>query len=257
MVNEERRIRFNEYLEKLKEDRRNEKRKEDIINEFNLKKGEGITSPASLTSTEENRLLMEYMSRSNIFEITERNKERGKILRLMRFFRSKRNQQVEVYSKCGEESLYTEGKVSAIGRDFVMLTNLKDRIWIPYAAIESANIPYGMPNYSNTHQHFIYDNDLQYNLIYNFGETVSKRDVLKQQFYEESLETNLATWNNTWVEVFLVDGETVIGKLEKSSDKEVVLKKFRHEQTVSINKVKYIKTLRFFRLFMRMVKLNI
>ena len=82
-----------------------------------------------------------------------------------------------------------------------MLTNLKKRIWIPYTAIESATIPFGFPSYSNTHQHFIYDNQLQQKLVLQFGETVAKREALIQQFFEESLQTNLNSWKGMWVEV--------------------------------------------------------
>ena len=77
-----------------------------------------------------------------------------------------------------------------------------------------------MPTYSNTHQHHIYDNQLQQKLVLRFGETIAKRDALVQQFFEESIRTNLHSWKGTWVEV-TIPNETIYGKINKT-DKEVL-----------------------------------
>jgi hypothetical protein len=248
-------VRFNEYIQNLLEQRKNEVKKQDIINEVNERKGHGITSPTTESTTEDSRLLKEYMERANIFNISKRNEDLGRVLKLRRFFRLKRNQQVEIYSRWGKEPIYTEGKVSAIGRDFVMLTDLKSRIWIPYHAIESTNVPYGIPNFSNSHQNFIFDNDFKNKLINKFGETVAKRDILKQQFYEESLQTNLISWKDTWVEVFLKDEEKRVGKMT-SVDKGVIkLSTFKKHEEVSLEEVQFIRTIRILTIWKQFIKI--
>ncbi|MBP1940812.1 hypothetical protein [Cytobacillus luteolus] len=64
-------IRRDEYIKQLLEARKKEIIKPDTINEFNLQKGEGMTSPTSNLSTEETRILMELMERENLFKVTE------------------------------------------------------------------------------------------------------------------------------------------------------------------------------------------
>ncbi|MFC4403387.1 hypothetical protein [Gracilibacillus xinjiangensis] len=239
-------VRLDDYVKELLKKRAQEEKKEDIFNQFNEENGLGITSPTTLTTTEETRLLMEYMDKANMLNIVNRDRKRGKPLTLRKFFKSKRNQQVEVYSKFGEKALYTQGKVSAVGRDFVMLTNLKDRIWIPYDSIESANIPFGVPNYSNSHQHYIYDNDLRNKLLTNFGEVVSKREILKQQFYEESLRTNLNSWKNTWIEIRMNNNKKRMGRIDKLEDSYIILSFLGKKESIAINTVQYIQTVRIF-----------
>ncbi|RAS76178.1 hypothetical protein, partial [Priestia endophytica] len=171
-----------------------------------------------------------------------------------KFFKSKRNQQVEIYFKCGAASLYTEGKVSTVGRDFVMLTNLKERKWIPYPIIESANIPFGIPNYSNTHQHYIFDNNLRKKLLYEFGETISKRDILRQQFFEETLQTNLDSWQETWVTVHLSEDIRKIGKISSAANQQLTLTFFKEKECIDLKSVKYINTIRLTSLFSHIFK---
>lgn len=252
---EKRRRRFlDEYRKELLERVERETPKEDIINEFNLRNGQGITSPTTPSTTEETRLLMEYIDRANMFNLSERDEKRGKILKLRKFFKSKRNQQVEIYAKCGTESLYKVGKVSTIGRDFVMLTTLKERIWIPYSSIESANIPYGIPNYSNTHQHFLYDNNLRSKLVLQFGETVAKRDQLKQQFFEESIQTNLEAWKDTWVVVYLDTDLKKLGKISSCKDGKLILTFFGEFSHMNVKDLKYIETIRLLTIFNHLIK---
>ncbi|RFU64611.1 hypothetical protein [Bacillus sp. V59.32b] len=246
-------MRLDEYTRQLMEQRKHEVIKDDPINEHNLKSGLGLTSPNSAMSTEELRLFMEYMDQANLRSVTEAKPERKKPLMLKKFFKSKRNQQVEVYSKTGGNSIYTLGKVSAVGRDFVMLTNLRDRMWLPYSAIDSANIPFGMPNYSNTHQHFIYDNNLRNKLLTNFGETVANRDILVQQFFEESLQTNLHSWKGTWVEIQFGE-EKVAGKIDKSEEGVINLSVFSKKHEVPLKDVTYISNLRWFHFLTKLWK---
>ncbi|RSD25405.1 hypothetical protein [Mesobacillus subterraneus] len=73
----------------------------------------------------------------------------------------KRNQEVVVSTELNGKTIELSGKVAAIGRDFVMLTNLKDRFWIRYQAILSANSPPGVPTKEASHQNLIYDNVLK------------------------------------------------------------------------------------------------
>ncbi|WP_232225597.1 hypothetical protein [Oceanobacillus manasiensis] len=214
-----------------------------MINERNQRRGEGLTSPTTITTTEETRLLMEYMDRANILHISQHNKKRGKLLTLRKFFKSKRNQQVEVYFTIGTESHYKEGKVSTVGRDFVMITNLKERVWIPYSVIESANIVYGIPTYSNTHQHYLYDNNLRTKLLRNFGDTVAKRDNLKQQFFEETLQTNLNTWKDTWVHVWFDEDAKKLGKIIGSDEKLTITLMGRKEE-IEFSEIRYMETIR-------------
>jgi hypothetical protein len=247
-------IPFHEYMKNLLEKRKQEVIKKDIINELNFQKGSGLTSPTTPTSTEEARLLREYIERSNLLNIAKADESRRKILMLKKFFKEKRYQQVAVYYRCGTKPLYKEGKVSAVGRDFVMLTNLKDRIWIPYSSIESANIPYGIPNYSNTHQIPIYDNNLREKLLLNFGETVAQRDALKQVFYEESLQTNLDSWRDTWIVVHLNENEKKFGKIIESKNGKLLLSFFRKQEQLVLQDIKYVETIRFFNAWIHQLK---
>jgi hypothetical protein len=159
----------------------------------------------------------------------------------------KRKQQVLIYSKSGDETIRTVGKVSAAGRDFVMVTNLNERIWLPYHSIESANIPTGIPNFSNSHQHLIFDNDLRRKLLFNFGETVSKRDVLIQQFYEESLASNLQSWGRTWVKI-RTDKETIFGKIQNVTEQKLLIILLKEKIEIELNHISTVHSIRFFSL---------
>ncbi|MEH7238323.1 hypothetical protein [Bacillus sp. JJ1562] len=246
-------IRLDEYTKKLLEEREKEVIKRDPINEENIAKGIGLTSPTSAVSTEETRILMEHIMQKNLFNTSKSQPHKKKILVLKKFFKMKRNQQVEVYSAIGEQTKLTIGKVAAIGRDFVMITNLKDRIWIPYTAIDSANIPYGIPSYSNSHQHYLFDNDLRTKLITNFGATVASRDTLVQQFYEESLRTSLKSWKGSWVEVFL-EKESISGKITDTNDENLTLSLLNKKIEIPLKEILYIETLRFLQILIRLFK---
>jgi len=155
----------------------------------------------------------------------------------------KRNQEVVIYL----ENTEVFGKVSAIGRDFVMITNLNKRIWLPFHAIQSANLPTGIPSFSNSHQYFIYDNDLRRKLLHHFGETVAKRDVLIQQFYEESLVTNLISWRKTWVKI-QTDQELVFGKIQSVTQQKLVLLLLNEKIELDLTKITMIQSIRLFNL---------
>ncbi|AST90753.1 MULTISPECIES: hypothetical protein [Sutcliffiella] len=238
------RLLLNEYQTKLWNRIESEEKKNDTVNNFYMKNGDGLTSPTSPNTTEELRLMMEYIDRANIFHLSNQNAGRGRLLKLRKFFKSKRNQQVEIFINSDEEPIYKEGKVSAVGRDFVMLTNLKDRIWIGYDTIESANIPFGIPNYSNTHQHYLFDNNLRKKLLYHFGETISKRDTLKQLFFEETLQTNLQSWKDTWVTVYLRDQTKKVGKIVNSQEGKILITFFGESVHIHLKEVKFIETIR-------------
>ena len=155
----------------------------------------------------------------------------------------KRNQEVVIY--LGNTVIF--GKVSAIGRDFVMITNLNKRIWVPFHAIQSANLPTGIPSFSNSHQYFIYDNDLRQKLLQHFGETVAKRDVLIQQFFEESLVTNLISWRKTWVKI-QTDQELVFGKIQSVTQQKLVLLLLNEKVELDLTNITMIESIRFFNL---------
>ncbi|WP_121660950.1 hypothetical protein [Metabacillus litoralis] len=232
-------LRHDEYVKKILEERHREERKKDPIHES----GNQITSPAGSTSTEEIRIFNEYMEQANLFNITKSTPNQRKALMLKRFFKMKRYQQVEIYSSHGEETVHTLGKVTAIGRDFVMLTNLKDRIWFPYHAIISANVPSGIPNYSNSHQSYIFDNDLKRKLLYDFGQTVSKRDALKQQFYEETLHTNLKAWKGIWVKVSTQDC-SYVGQIIDVQENNLLLSSFNKKWELNLGTISRVTSLR-------------
>ena len=204
-----------------------------------------FTSPTSAVSSEETRVLTEYIHQKNLFKITKKDEILQKSLMLKQFFKMKRHQQVVVSSFIKDETVKTEGKVATIGRDFVMLTDLKKRFWIPYTAIESATIPFGYPTYSDSQQNFIYDNQLQQKLVLQFGETVAKREALIRQFFEESLQTNLDTWKGIWVEV-KTDQKIHFGKIKNTTKKELFLTSIKKEKKVQLNEVRYLSTVRWF-----------
>lgn len=205
-----------------------------------------FSSPTSSVSDEETRILTEFINQKNLFNITTHDENLRKPLVLKQFFKMKRNQQVVINSVIKNEEVFTtEGKVATIGRDFVMLTDLKKRIWIPFSAIISATIPFGFPTYSNTHQHFIYDNQLQQKLVLQFGETVANKDALIRQFFEESLQTNLHSWRAVFLEVKTSDFNYV-GKIIEINEKELFLQLFKTTQRIPLNEIRYASTLGLF-----------
>lgn len=219
-------------------------------------KNPSFSSPTSAVSEEETRILSEYIAQKNLFKVTSQDESRRKVLFLKQFFKMKRNQQVVVSSVIEKDiPLTTEGKVATIGRDFVMLTDLKKRLWIPYRAIQSATIPFGFPTYSNTHQHFIYDNNLQQKLVLQFGETVAKKDVLIRQFFEESLQTNLHFWKGIWVETRTADN-IFFGKIVSATKADLILQlSKKKESVIPLNEIRYVSTIGIIPLWKKVLKL--
>ncbi|WP_226641870.1 hypothetical protein [Mesobacillus subterraneus] len=234
-------MRHSDYLKNLLEERRHEDKKIDPIHEV----GDHITSPPSATSLEENKIISEYLEQKNLQTLANAVPEFKKPLILKKFFKMKRNQEVIVYIDHKANIKEICGKVNAIGRDFVTLTNLKERIWIPYNSIRSANSPSGVPTYESEHQNFIYDNDLKRKLITDFGETVVKREVLIQQFFEESLKGNLERYQGVWVKAVLPD-QTVIGKITSVCEECILLHSYGSKKEIAISDLTYICSARLF-----------
>lgn len=245
----EKQVYFQDYVKDLLETRKREEVKEHIYNEYERSQGGGFSSPTTASPTEENRLLIEYMERANLFTISEWALERGKALKLRNFFTSKRFQQIEVLIKSGSTVVGLEGKVSAVGRDFVMLTNLQRRVWVPYSAIESATIPDGVPNYAHTHHHILFDNDLRRKLLTQFGATVARREMLKQQFFQEKLQTNLQSWRESFVNVHFDGNKKEAGKVVRSNSERLSLTLFGEMKKIEWEEIKYIETVRMYSLF--------
>ncbi|MEV9640012.1 hypothetical protein ABZ756_04865 [Mammaliicoccus sciuri] len=213
-----------------------------------------FSSPTSSVSAEETRILNEHISQQNMFKLIHLYEPHRKTLTLKKFFKMKRNQQVVITTLIEETKTSTiEGKVATIGRDFVMVTNLRKRIWLPFTSIESATIPFGTPTYSNPHQHHIYDNQLREKLILRFGETVTKKDALIQQFFEESIRTNLHSWQGTWVEVKTAD-QASFGKIV-STDKEVLTLQLANKMLlIPLIEIQYASTARLFTIWKEIMR---
>jgi hypothetical protein len=237
-------MRFDQYLSALLEKRKQEPRTESKTDETK----ERFSSPAGAAPTEEIRLFTEYKEQANLLQIAKSAPQKRKFLILKKFFKMRRNQQVIVFLKNSGQVVETTGKVNAVGRDFVMLTNAKERIWIPFQAIESANIPTGIPLYSTTHQNLIYDNQLKQRLLSNFGETVAARDVLIQQFYEETLLTNLNSWKYLWVKVE-TEKKTLFGKMKDTDSQTLRLSFWKEKHEIEIEHIVTIQSIRYISLF--------
>lgn len=213
-----------------------------------------FSSPTSAVSSEETRILTEHIHQQNMFKLISLYEPHRKTLTLKKFFKMKRNQQVVISPVNETDGGGTiEGKVAAIGRDFVMLTNLQKRLWIPYKAINSATIPFGFPTYSNTHQHHIYDNGLQHKLVTQFGETVAKRDALVQQFFEESFRTSLHSWKGTAVEVKTAE-KSFSGRITKTTEEKLWLKLWKTEIAVSLHDIELVSTIHLFSLWKQLLQ---
>lgn len=213
-----------------------------------LEKDGGYTSPASSLPLHELKMLQQYIHGVNLQNLGTKLPHSKKQMMLIKFFKMKKNQLVEVYSRNGEEVIYTVGKVNTIGRNFVMLKTLFRRIWIPYAAIHSAKSPFGIPDVPNIHQHNVIDVELRKKLLVNFGEVVSSKEVLRQQFYEELLETNLKSWKRTNLTIYA-------DKIFKGQVSEVLLGKIilknAPQKEIPIIKINYIKQDRLISFFQR------
>ena len=213
-----------------------------------LKKEDRYTSPASSLPLYELKMLQEYIHGENLQNLGKHLPHYKKQMMLLKFFKYKKNQKVEVYSRNGNEVIHTLGKVNIVGRNFVMIRTLFTRIWIPYHAIHSAKTPFGTPDLPSGHQHVIYDEELRRKLLTNFGVTVSGKEILKQQFYEESLDTNLKSWQGTRFTIYA--DRLMQGKLVNVLKEKICIKS-KQKQEISIDKINYMKQGRFISFFQR------
>ena len=215
-----------------------------------LKKEDRYTSPASALPLHELKMLQTYIHGVNLQNLGVQLPHFKKQLILIKFFKSMKNQLVEIYSKSDNQILHTIGKVHIIGRNFVMVKTLFTRFWIPYESIHSAKPPFGITPIHNTHQNVVIDEELRSKLLTNFSQTVSNKQVLRQQFYEELLETNLKTWKGTKLN-FITDHAVKAKILDVTPGKIKVL----HKEIADIptNQITYIKQGRITAFFQRIV----
>jgi hypothetical protein len=213
-----------------------------------LEKDGGYTSPASSLPLHELKMLQEYIHGVNLQNLGAKLPHYKQQMILLKFFKMKKNQLVEVYSRNGEEVIHTIGKVNTVGRNFVMLKTLFTRIWIPYAAIHSAKSPFGIPDVPNVHQHNVIDVELRRKLLVNFGEVVSGKEELRQQFYEELLETNLKSWKRTNLTIYA--DKILKGQVNEVLSGKISLKNAPQKE-IPIIKINYIKQTRLISFFQR------
>jgi hypothetical protein len=231
-------IRLNDYVKQFHNEDGTTIRKKEI---------EPLTSPHSAMSDEELRVFLPYMHSQNAFLVTKQIPDRKKNLMLRMFLRSKRNQiavikMVEKLVNNQVRELELSGKVSAVGRDFVLLTTLRKKIWIPYSFVHSANIPTGVPDYSNSYQQVIYDNKLKQKLLSGFANTVKNRDELIQQFYEETLQTNLTKWLGTTVSILTKENSLTFGKIIEVNEHKAVLSLLGTKKSILLSSIRMIET---------------
>ncbi|MCM3671317.1 hypothetical protein M3181_20365 [Mesobacillus maritimus] len=207
---------------------------------YALKQGNGYTSPPSSMPAHELKMLKEYMHQRNTKHLGDSLPEKKKTIVLIRFLKEKRNQQVKVRVKQKDQVIDLLGRVSAVGRDFVAITTVTERYWLPYSCVESANVPYGVPDMPNSHQQVVYDEELRRKLLMNFSTTVLNQDVLKRQFYEESLVVHLQAWKGTKVKVYTKDGEFK-GKISTIDWKALSLKSSEGEKMIPLGEIQGIK----------------
>lgn len=217
-----------------------------------LQKEGRYTSPASPRPLHELKMLQEYIHGANLQNLGAVLPNRKKQLILIKFLKSKKNQVVEIYSKTGEEVIHTIGKVTTIGRDFVMIQTLFTRFWIPFAAIQTAKSPFGLPDIPGSHQQVVIDEELRRKLLTNFGEVVSGKQTLRQQFFEELLETNLKSWKGTNLTIHT--SKIYNGKLKEVSAGQLLLSK--QEKKIPIKNINYMKQTRFISFIQRIFSKN-
>ncbi|HZG83488.1 hypothetical protein [Paenibacillus sp.] len=188
-----------------------------------LREEKGFTSPASGLPSFELKMLQQHIHGTNLQRLGERLPHRKKELMLVKFLKHRRNQPVELFYRAGGRTQGVIGKAAGVGRDFAMLTTLFERLWIPYAAVESAQTPFGLPEVSGSHHHIAMDDRLRGQLLQRFGETVANQETLRRQFFEESLWRHLQRWRGARVKV-LTDDAAIIGTLANVTAGELVVR---------------------------------
>lgn len=147
-----------------------------------------FSSPASPLPVHELKVLQEYIHQQNLQIIGNVNPNRRKVIMLSQFFKSHKTQTVKVVRKSTHGTKEWLAKTDAVGRDFVILTNLFTKYWIPFHAIESAEQPFEQVNLPHQqHQQVVYDSELKQKLLLRFGKTVAQKEFLKQQFFDQTL----------------------------------------------------------------------
>lgn len=218
-----------------------------------LKKEGGYTSPASPKPIHELKMLQEYIHSANLQNLGNQLPHYKQQMVLLKFFKSKKNQLVEIYSRNEDEVIHTLGKVSVVGRDFVLVRTLLTRIWIPYRTIHSAKSPFGLPDVPGTHQNILIDEELRRKLLTNFAVTVVEKETLRQQFFDELLQTNMKSWIGTNLTIY--SGNSFSGKLRSVNQGKLRLK----DKEIVISKINYMKQgriLSFFEKVLKKVKLK-
>ncbi|MCM3387114.1 hypothetical protein M3649_03080 [Ureibacillus chungkukjangi] len=214
-----------------------------------LKKEDRYTSPASSKPLHELKMLQEYIHSVNLQNLGTTLPHYKQQMILLKFFKSKKNQLVEIYSRSKDEVIHTVGKVSVVGRDFVMVRTLLTRIWIPYRAIHSAKSPFGLPDMPATHQNVLIDEELRRKLLTNFAVTVAEKQTLRQQFFEELLLTNMKSWIGTKMTVYT--GSIFYGKLRGVNKENLLFK----EKEIAVSKITYMKQARVHAFFEKLFKM--
>ncbi|CAM5180899.1 putative protein OS=Ureibacillus acetophenoni OX=614649 GN=SAMN05877842_103236 PE=4 SV=1 [Ureibacillus acetophenoni] len=212
-----------------------------------LQKEGKFTSPPSGLPMYELKMLQEYIHNANLQNLGNKVPSSKQQMILLKFFKSKKNQLVEVHSTNGDEIIHTIGKVATVGRNFVMLKTLFERFWIPYPIIKSAKSPFGLPDVAATHQQVAYDQELRNKLLTNFGSVVAEKEVLRQQFFEELLETNLKSWKGTKVTFYTK--KIISGKIIDVQKGKVLL---NNGKEITISKINYMKQTRFISFWQRL-----
>ncbi|QCR32289.1 hypothetical protein [Lysinibacillus sp. SGAir0095] len=213
-----------------------------------LKKEDRYTSPASSKPLHELKMLQEYIHSVNLQNLGTLLPHYKQQMILLKFFKSKKNQLVEIYSRNKDEVIHTVGKVSVVGRDFVMIRTLLTRIWIPYRVIHSAKTPFGLPDMPGTHQNVLIDEELRRKLLTNFAVTVAEKQSLRQQFFEELLLTNLQSWVGTKITIY--NGSNFTAKLRGVSKEKLLFK----EKEIAFSKITYMKQARVLSFFEKIFK---
>lgn len=210
-----------------------------------LEKDNRYTSPASALPLYELKMLQEYIHDGNLQNLGKSLPLFKKNLMLNKFFKHNRFRQVEVFSTLKADIVHSIGKVHVVGRDFVQIKTLFQRIWIPYSVIQTAKSPFGIPDISNSHQHINYDPELRRKLLTQFGNVVSEKEDLRQQFFEQLLETNLRYRKGYRLKVFL-ESKEVKGRLTEAKSGKLYLKNSKMVEMVPIREIQLIKQIRFF-----------
>ncbi|WP_274309986.1 hypothetical protein [Solibacillus daqui] len=208
------------------------------------------TSPTSALPLHELKVFQDYIHSVNIQTLGAHLPHFKKQLILIKFFKSKKYQLVEIFSRYSDQIIHTVGKVHTIGRNFVMIKTLFARIWIPFDSIHSAKTPFGITQIHDSHQNVVINNELRKKLLTNFSQTVSNKEVLKQQFFEELLETNLKTWQGTKLTIFT--DKPIKGKILNVVPGKIYLK-HREVLEIATTQIMYIKQGRFASFFQRLI----